>query len=322
MKKRTELLKDGEIGYIQTDGQGTVISYDDRAAELLPGLQLVSNASLPWPALVQSVSSKKDKAVQHPILPLTALIQQTDDTATILLAPVRPQLEDANCRMHQIMRVVSHDLRSSFSAFRHFLTLFNDTAHHSAERSMLTLSEELDSIMKSGELLLDNLRIFSRMSFEQIPCSMEAVMIQELIEKAVSEMQIYTAYKQIEIQTQSSEEVLVLCDADIITAVLKNIIFVCCILADPSSFMKLAVAVYPDQVMVSADYHGMPVSLQLRQTLQENSWGCEGNDTIEDHSVGFCLYISQLSLESHNSHVIFSESNTECCFPLRRYKTL
>ncbi|MCF7944186.1 MAG: HAMP domain-containing histidine kinase [Spirochaetia bacterium] len=231
------------------------------------------------------------------------------------------QLKEQLIRKNSVIRVITHDLRTPYSAFHSFLTLLQTKYKGLLPDQITPMLEELYAIFLKGELLLKNLQyvshdIYGNTNFNRSILSLDEVIASVQDESAASIL-LTAEKKGISIKWNNEQDVLILGDSEILSTVLQNLLSLAAALGDSGSTINISTAVKKQSVRMSICYTGTPIDPRLSDAAVQGNWGASPDADIGIDTVGFVLSATSWFLRMQDcSLVIDSKLKTEGCFTL------
>ncbi len=149
---------------------------------------------------------------------------------TLLLSDISGLQEDCNelqrnlNRKNSVIRVISHELRSPFSTARHFFSLMESRLSGVLPHSWPEMIREMAELFSRSSLLVDTISSLTDDIYGPLICREELVVLDEVLDKAVAQVQSYLELRQIVLVKKSERDLLVRGDKDLLYSALQYIL--------------------------------------------------------------------------------------------------
>ncbi|MCF7945733.1 MAG: hypothetical protein K9L24_02645 [Spirochaetia bacterium] len=231
------------------------------------------------------------------------------------------QLKEQLIRKNSVIRVMTHDLRTPYSAFHSFLTLLQTKYRGLLPDQVTPMLEELYAIFLKGEILLKNLQyvsqdIYGNTNFKQSVLSLEEIIVSAQDESGGSIL-LTAEKKNISIKRNNGQDVLILGDSETMVTVLQNLLSLAAALGDSGSTIQISTAVKEQSVVMNICYTGTLIDPRLSAAALRGDWGSTPDTDIGIDTVGFVLSATSWFLRMQDCSLeIDSKHKTEGCFTL------
>ncbi len=134
------------------------------------------------------------------------------------------ELEVLNTTKDRFFSIISHDLRGPVSSFRGLTTIMKMSLEEKKYEELPTITEMLDKSSKQLSSLLDNLLAWAVNQQGQFPYHPKSLQLKNLVNEVVGLIRASTDAKQITIDNQISEEIIVWIDYDSVKTIIRNLV--------------------------------------------------------------------------------------------------
>ena len=243
--------------------------------------------------------------------------------ANVLLEEQRQQLTTLNELKDMLIKVISHDLKEPFVAFRQILRIMETPGTLQDESVWNYLLEDLNGLLDGTDLMLRNLFALSLESDGKPTMREEIVSVQALIDTTLDSLRVFARRKGIVLQSEQEQDVTILCDENMILVVLRNLIDNAIKFTPSGGFVKIQASITADSVFFTIVDTGVGMSLQSVEAVLSGQKGVSSIGTDGERGTGLGLSTCRFLLGLHHSQMQIlhnSDMGTRVLFPLRRYK--
>ncbi|MBU0696284.1 MAG: HAMP domain-containing histidine kinase [Bacteroidetes bacterium] len=134
----------------------------------------------------------------------------------------RDQLEQSNLEKNKLMSIISHDLRSPLINIQNYLELLNEYELGSMER--MGMEKTLLTSTNNAMEMLSNLLNWSKSQMDGAKVHLTPVNLLHTLSNTMAMEKIHAAKKEITLNYQIPEAIVVLADVDMLQLVIRNLI--------------------------------------------------------------------------------------------------
>lgn len=162
------------------------------------------------------------KGVDVEFVAIDDITQQVKDAKEILDS--KKQLQELNATKDKFFSIIAHDLKNPFNTLIGYSLLLEKAIKNSNSEQIKTYSEIIKQSSQGGFILLNNLLEWSRSQTGAISYLPEDVDIVDIIEPVITLLKASADNKNIDLTYPDKQSVLVSCDVNMITTVIRNLI--------------------------------------------------------------------------------------------------
>jgi signal transduction histidine kinase len=246
-------------------------------------------------------------------------------SANTLLEEQRQQLATLNELKDMLIKVISHDLKEPFVAFRQILRIMETPGTLQDESVWNYLIEDLNGLLDGTDLMLRNLFALSLESDGQLSVREEIVSVEALVDTTLDSMQVFARRKGVVLQSEQEQDVTVLCDENMLLVVLRNIVDNAIKFTPSGGSVRIQISITADFVYFIVVDTGMGMSSQSIAAILSGQKGISSKGTDGERGTGLGLSACRFFLGLHNSRMQIEKNDdigTRVLFPLKRYKRL
>ncbi|HZL09409.1 MAG TPA: two-component regulator propeller domain-containing protein [Prolixibacteraceae bacterium] len=133
-------------------------------------------------------------------------------------------LKDLNSTKDKLFSIISHDLRSPFSAILGFQDLLNENYEKYSDIERKEMLEQLQNTTKQIYTLVENLLNWARIQSDTIHYQPINLKVKEMIDEKLNLYKNIAETKKIKLSVQVSEELFAFADVDLLDTILRNLI--------------------------------------------------------------------------------------------------
>lgn len=204
---------------------------------------------------------------------------------------------------------ISHELRTPIANIR----LIIDSLFHEGDRpkrkksiySLRAIAKETDALLWMAEELLD----LSMIESGQAIMRMVEVPVAEIVEEITENLDDLSQTKELDIVSDVSPDLLVLCDRDKIRRVLVNLVHNSIKWSPPGEVIMVRAEMNEDEVLISVLDNGPGVPEDQRERIFERFYQADASRSVSE-GTGLGLAICKHIVEAHGGR-IWAESNQQ-----------
>ncbi len=292
------------LGFVRSDRSGRVV---ECTHDRLPGIGPVEAGTdlfhllEPWPVLHDALVNQREAALQLPGSPGVQVktVPASDDMVLLFSDSGVTEAHLQRCR--SMIRVAAHDLRDPFSTFHNFKTLA-ELKFGGAGKELL---DELSGIFHSAELLLNNLQVITADLFGRLVKAPEVISLSEVFQRSLKKHSLMVRSKQLDINCDIPESLMVYADMQLLGQVLENLLFIFMEKADHRCSASCSASVTGAHAAVTMEMPEYVISESLRLQIEEDRWGLDPDDDSGISSAGAALAACVSILGLHGSSFVF-----------------
>jgi signal transduction histidine kinase/DNA-binding NarL/FixJ family response regulator len=134
------------------------------------------------------------------------------------------QLKELNATKDKFFNIVAHDLKNPFTSLLGSSELLFQNINQLDHENIRKLALILNDSAKSGYAILQNLLDWSRSQTGLLKFNPEGINLKNLIEENIINLELFSANKQIEINSEIDEDLFIFADKNMINTVLRNLL--------------------------------------------------------------------------------------------------
>lgn len=134
------------------------------------------------------------------------------------------KLKELNATKDKFFNIVAHDLKNPFTSMLGSSELLSENIHRMNIDDIKNLSLILNDSAKNGYAILQNLLDWSRSQTGELIINPEKISLKNLIDKNISSMELAAANKDINIYSETEEDLYIFADKNMINTVMRNLL--------------------------------------------------------------------------------------------------
>jgi PAS domain S-box-containing protein len=170
------------------------------------------------------------------------------------------QLKELNATKDKFFNIVAHDLKNPFTSLLGSTELLYENIHLLDSEKIRKLAQIMNDSAKSGYAILMNLLDWSRSQTGLIKLNPEKINLKTLIDKNISNLELYSVNKQIKIYSLAKEDFFVFADMNMINTVLRNLLSNGVKFTRKNGKVTVAAATTENEVTISVKDTGIGIS--------------------------------------------------------------
>jgi PAS domain S-box-containing protein len=212
-------------------------------------------------------------------------------------------LREINATKDKLLSIIAHDLKSPFTSIIGFSELLTDNLNTLSDKEIIEFVKHIGNSAKNTLLLLDNLLTWAKTQTGQTAFNPVSLNLKIILLQVISVLSPSARIKNISINHQYPEEVIVYADQNMLQTILRNLI------SNAIKFTRPAGHIYINihnenqliEIIVSDDGVGMEQSLIDSLFRLEKSSGNIG--TEQEKGSGLGLIICKDFVERHGGKI-------------------
>jgi signal transduction histidine kinase len=251
-------------------------------------------------------------------------LNESQFETNIKLKQSEERYKEANATKDTLLSIISHDLRSPFSAILSFVRVFKRDFQNLSEDEKMELIDSLDSVSNRIQTLLENLLQWSMIQSGKMPFNPKELKINDLIEESIALFKPIAKNKNIQILFENNGQIIVHADNSMVSAVLRNLLSNAIKFSQFNSNISINVIEYDGFATVSITDAGKGFSPEEMDSIIKKKQIVSKTGTNEEKGTGLGLILSYEFLQKHDSSVYienYSEKGTTIAFTLKTSNT-
>lgn len=216
--------------------------------------------------------------------------------------------KDAERLRQEVVKMVTHDLRTPLTAVRHVLEMLDSGMSGKLDQEAKKLVERADKASARMSLLINDLLDIEKIRAGQLKLQKAQIMTGELFDLALDTVLALSQQKQIEIRLQGQLEIEVSADPDRIAQVLVNLIGNAIKFSPEKSTIVLEAEATGQFVKIRVKDQGRGIPREKLQEIFKEFAQVEERDAREKGGSGLGLTICKALVELHGGS-IWAENN-------------
>ncbi len=172
--------------------------------------------------LEQKVSERTQELENANILLNRELIEH--NIAEEALRESEALLRELNATKDKFFNIVAHDLKNPFTSLLGATELLFENIEKMDAEKIKRLAQILNDSAKSGYAILLNLLDWSRSQTGLIKINPERINLKKLLDENISEMQLFLNNKEINLNSEATEDMYIFVDKNMLNTILRNLI--------------------------------------------------------------------------------------------------
>jgi signal transduction histidine kinase len=134
------------------------------------------------------------------------------------------KLKELNATKDKFFNIVAHDLKNPFTSILGSSELLCQNISQLENKNIASLAKIINDSAKNGYAILQNLLDWSRSQTGLLTINPENINIRNLIDESISNMSQVASNKEIEIRSETKDDIFVVTDKNMIKTILRNLL--------------------------------------------------------------------------------------------------
>lgn len=223
--------------------------------------------------------------------------------AHLTIVHQRRQLQELNASKDKFFSIIAHDLRSPFSVLQVLIELtledIADSGQTKLERTMETLKTSTDQLYA----LVENLLTWARIQRGVMGYHPRRIDVREVVARNVALLTPKAEQKQITLRNMIKEKIVVLVDANMIEAIIRNLLSNALKFTDAGGSVEVSAIFDDHDVTVSVSDTGIGIDEEHILKLFQIDTKYKRPGTAQEKGTGMGLVLCKEFVEQHSGKI-------------------
>jgi signal transduction histidine kinase len=211
-------------------------------------------------------------------------------------------LKALNATKDKFFSIIAHDLKNPFNGMLGLSEILLESLQHKDTEHLEDIARQLYLSSKQGYKLLLNLLDWSRIQTGKLEVDLRPLNLRKVLEEALSSAQTTALSKNITLEFECPEELMVESDANILQTVIRNLVSNSLKFTHRSGFVK--VLVYVDEaVVIEVSDNGVGMTPEQLSNLFRVDASVSTPGTAKERGTGLGLILCKEFLEILHSNI-------------------
>lgn len=170
------------------------------------------------------------------------------------------QLKELNATKDKFFNIVAHDLKNPFTSLLGATELLFNNIQNMDREKIRKLAQILNDSAKSGYSILLNLLDWSRSQTGTIKINLQKINISKLIEESIADVHLSALDKEITIDSDVSNDIMIIADRNMVNTILRNLISNSIKFTNRGGRVRITGKIKNHDVVVSVKDNGIGIS--------------------------------------------------------------
>lgn len=217
------------------------------------------------------------------------------------------QLKNLNATKDRFFSIIAHDLRSPFNSILGFAELLHAQISENNMDKALDFCRIIEDSARNTMELLNNLLDWSRTQTDKIPFTPRRLSLNQLITESLLYLKPVAQHKNIRIQYDVSEMAFVVADAQMLSAIIRNLTSNAIKFTSIGGAVSVSVQERDVDWLVSVSDNGVGMSPETLDKLFRIDSNISTNGTMGEHGTGLGLILCKEFVHMHKG-IIYADS--------------
>lgn len=216
------------------------------------------------------------------------------------------ELQQSNAFKSKLLSVIGHDLRDPIGSLKSYVDVYLEL-HPEVDSNIREFMHEVSGISENAYILLENLLSWAKSQSGKIAFQPEQTDIKNIVSHSISLLVNLAKRKNIQLSTDIPDKTMVYCDAELISAVIRNLIAN----AIKFSFHDSTVVIRTikkkmegrDMLIISVEDHGVGIGMENLEMLFGKDIHYTTYGTDNEKGSGLGLKICQEFVEMNGGRI-------------------
>lgn len=208
--------------------------------------------------------------------------------------------------------IISHDLRGPFSGFLGLTDMMAKDLEDLSVRELKEMSQAIYNSANSVYKLLDDLLQWSRLQLGKIPFYPEKIAFVEIVKNSIFTLKELAQEKEIDININLPNDLILCCDRNMITGVIRNLVSNSIKFTKPGGWIKIySKQVDENFVEISVEDNGIGIPEDIHDKLFRIDTHVTTLGTEKETGSGLGLILCKEFVEKHQGKIYFTTKINE-----------
>lgn len=200
-----------------------------------------------------------------------------------------PELRQIIDQKNKILSIIAHDLKSPISTIMSFSDYMHDEISKTKNKEFESYCTLINTSAKNAHILLDNLLAWARSSTGKNQFNPEEIELATILQKNLVEAKSGALIKSITLQLLPSDDIYLISDRNMLSAVLRNLIHNAIKFTNPEGLVTIKSESKGDHVEITVSDNGIGMSEESLQKLFSSSINVSKYGTANEKGSGLGL---------------------------------
>ncbi len=219
------------------------------------------------------------------------------------LLDTQKKLEELNAQKDKFFSIIAHDLRSPFYSLLGFAGLLKDDFDNITDEEKKLYINNIITSLKNLLSLIDNLLTWARINLNRVNFEPELISLSYIIRTVIDSQKLGAENKSILINNNCPVDLKVFADANMIEAVIRNLISNAIKFTKKDGKIDVNVIETEEQVKIEVKDNGIGMESSTVSSLLKKSSVHSTSGTNNEKGTGLGLMICKEFIEKHNGTI-------------------
>ena len=212
-------------------------------------------------------------------------------------------LKNLNATKDKFFGIIAHDLRNPFTTLLGASELLTSQAENYDLVSIKKFSKILNESAKQGYTLLENLLEWAKAQTGSLTYTPQSINVKELVAENLSYIKIYASSKQIRLQSEITEDTLLLADRNMLNTVLRNLLHNALKFTNPGGIVSVKTENNHQQMILTVKDTGVGIPKKDIDKLFRIDIKYTNQGTAQERGTGLGLILCKEFVEKHGGTI-------------------
>jgi len=213
------------------------------------------------------------------------------------------QLTELNATKDKFFSIISHDLRNPFNSIVGISQLLSEDLDNYSSEEIKYFIDLIHSTSQHTLVLLENLLRWARSQQGKIPFEPTKIVLNEVIGNCLSFLNYLALEKHITIENTNQEHIEIDADADMLNAILRNLITNSIKFTDENGEIKVSARAISNMAEITISDNGIGMNEEIRQSLFSLGKTKSQKGTKGEGGTGLGLFLCKEFVEKHGGKI-------------------
>lgn len=213
------------------------------------------------------------------------------------------ELHETNATKDKLFSIIAHDLKNPIGNILVISKLLKDSLANDDRQSASELIELIGSQSQETLSLLETLFDWSKSQTGQIHYKPEILNLKMIVDQVLANLIPAAKVKNITIETNSSEHLLVYADPNMLNAIFRNLVTNAVKFTNSGGTVRIAAEMKEDAVEITVSDTGIGMNPETQAKLFHIDTNLTTMGTADEKGTGLGLIICREFIEKHGGHI-------------------
>lgn len=229
------------------------------------------------------------------------------------------ELEESKIKLQETINakdkffsIISHDLRGPFSGFLGLTDMMAKDLEDLSVRELKKMSQAIYNSANTVYKLLDDLLQWSLLQLGKIPFYPEKISVFEIVKNSIFTLKELAQEKQIDIRIELPDDLIVCCDRNMITGVIRNFVSNAIKFTQRGGWIKIYSNLLDEKLAeINVEDNGIGIPEEVQEKLFKIDTHATTLGTEKESGSGLGLILCKEFVEKHNGKIYFTTKINE-----------